>query len=692
MSQLNLRIQQKIDTTTNWDNSTLVLGLGEIGIEQKTLGDGSITNLVKIGNGSDLWKDLPYAQAIAADVAPWAKAGTKPTYEAKEIVGLQDYINGEVQDTNTQYAFAIVEGTGAEAGNNVIVVSKKEVGEEAFTEYARIPVPFTDVSNKAEKTETISNIVNAANNGTLTISKADGTSSDLAIAGVVTVPTYDADARKLTLPYHKADGTTDSVVMDLGKDAVVTSGVYNNETKEIELTLSTGGVVKVPAVDLVDVYTGGTSNSIATTVSADNVITSEVRISSNANNALTVRTVDGEEGLFVEATEFGEASATEAGMMSAEDKAKLDGIEAGSQANVIEVVKVNGTALEVDATDKSVNVVLPEAAEGQAGLLSAEDKAKLDSIEADADVNVLEGVQLNGVDVNIDANKKANIVIAEATATAAGLMSAADKAKIDGLDGDLNGKVGSVTAADNTIEIGGTAIDPTVAVKVSAAEGNQLEVKEDGLYVDVPVVPEYSVVKAETAEEGYISTYHLQKDGVNVGASINIPKDFLVKSGSIEEVAENDVPYVGAVIGDKYLDFVVNVKNGAAEAEEHIYLPVNELVDVYTAGNGIEISAANVVSAKVVAENGLSVDENGIKLGLASADAAGAMSSADFTKLAGIEEGAEVNAIEAVKVGGTEVAINENREVDITEIPINLLKNVEGYTLVLNCGTATEVI
>lgn len=46
------------------------------------------------------------------------------------------------------------------------------------------------------------------------------------------------------------------------------------------------------------------------------------------------------------------------GLESAADKAKLDGIEAGAEVNIIEVVKAAGTALTVDSTDRSVNVTL----------------------------------------------------------------------------------------------------------------------------------------------------------------------------------------------------------------------------------------------------------------------------------------------------------------------------------------------
>lgn len=154
-------------------------------------------------------------------------------------------------------------------------------------------------------------------------------------------------------------------------------------------------------------------------------------------------------------------------------------------------------------------------------------------------------------------------------------------------------------------------------------------------------VPEYTVVKQGTAESGYLSTYYLTKDGAQVGEKINIPKDFLVNSADILEVEEENQPYDGAQVGDLYIDFVINSK-GADDTATHIYLPVNELVDAYTGGNGIEVSPQNVISAKIDSANanGLGVTEAGFKLDVATTSTAGAMSAADKAKLDGIAEGA----------------------------------------------------
>lgn len=53
-----------------------------------------------------------------------------------------------------------------------------------------------------------------------------------------------------------------------------------------------------------------------------------------------------------------EASSTKAGLMSAADKAKLDTVEENSQENIIEIVKVNGTAQTVD-DKKTIDITMP---------------------------------------------------------------------------------------------------------------------------------------------------------------------------------------------------------------------------------------------------------------------------------------------------------------------------------------------
>lgn len=228
-------------------------------------------------------------------------------------------------------------------------------------------------------------------------------------------------------------------------------------------------------------------------------------------------------------------------------------------------------------------------------------------------------------------------------------QSAADEAAAaaEAAEALADAKVSSVTAGQG-IAVTGAVKTPTVAVKLDPAAGNIASLSDAGLMVTAPTVtiPEYSIVKLGTATSGYIATYQLQKDGAAAGVNIDIPKDYLVKSASIKTSIGDGDPS-GFPAGTKYIDFVINTHDTVAGTgtESHIYLNVQDLVDAYTAGNGINISDSNEVSAKVVAANGLSVDTDGIKIGAASGTAAGAMSSADFTKLGGIDDGATANTI-----------------------------------------------
>ena len=244
--------------------------------------------------------------------------------------------------------------------------------------------------------------------------------------------------------------------------------------------------------------------------------------------------------------------------------------------------------------------------------------------------------------VDGDTSDKNTVFGVKALAT----QASADAAAAEAL---ANEKVASVGAtANGGIEIGGTATEPTVGIKLDPASGNAATLGAAGLMVTIPevTVPEYTIKKLATATTGYLASYQLEKDGAKAGEVINIPKDYLVKSAEIKTSTGTADPSK-LPEGSKYIDFVINTYDTASDTgtESHIYLDVQSLVDVYTAGNGIEISEANAISAKVVAANGLSVGATGIAMALVSADTNGAMSSTQFTKLAGIDEGATKNTI-----------------------------------------------
>ena len=177
-----------------------------------------------------------------------------------------------------------------------------------------------------------------------------------------------------------------------------------------------------------------------------------------------------------------------------------------------------------------------------------------------------EGVE-GGLQDAIDAiNDAENGILKQAKDYTDGKDDAIAEAKKAGTDAmeEAGKKVASVTAADNSVTIGGTTTAPTVAAKLSADADNALELAEDGLKVVIPAAAEYSIVKAADSGE-YAAVYNLTKDGTVVGTSINIPKDMVVKSGS--------------VVGDE----IVLVLNDEANTE--IKIAVGSLIEYVTSGS-----------------------------------------------------------------------------------------------------------
>lgn len=103
-----------------------------------------------------------------------------------------------------------------------------------------------------------------------------------------------------------------------------------------------------------------------------------------------------------------------------------------------------------------------------------------------------------------------------------------------------------------------------------------------------------------------------------------------------------------------------------------------EPAHIYTAGNGIDINASDVVSVKIDSTNasGLSADSSGLKLGTASQSTAGAMSSTDKTKLDGISTGS--NKVEDSNTNGN-IKI-DNVETNVYTLPSTVLDAGDTFT------------
>lgn len=297
----------------------------------------------------------------------------------------------------------------------------------------------------------------------------------------------------------------------------------------------------------------------------------------------------------------------------------------------------------VDVNGNGKTVTLGHSLSGAtAGTYGASNAVAQVTVDAAGHVTEVRNMEITPAAIGADVAGAADTVLGVSGDTS-------DKNTVYGAKALANEKVASVRATANKgIEIAGTATNPTVGIKLSTASGNAASLSADGLMVTIPevTVPEYTITKLSTATSGYLSSYQLQKDNVGIGDVINIPKDYLVKSAEVKtSTGTGDAS--GLPAGTKYIDFTINTYDSASGSgtTSHIYLNVEDLVDVYTPGNGIDISDANVISAKVVAGNGLSVDSSGIKMAVASASANGAMTSDMVTKLNGIDTGATANTI-----------------------------------------------
>ena len=164
---LNTRIALRYDTYENWMKSTVILKKGEVAIATIPTGDTSGSSqhlpavLMKVGDGDHTFKDLKWTQAVAADVPTWAKQANKPSYEANEIEGIEDYINQTITDTDTQYT--LVKGTNDYEWK----LMSRAKGEEAYTNLvATLTIPdktadITALQNLVGDTKVSTQITNA---------------------------------------------------------------------------------------------------------------------------------------------------------------------------------------------------------------------------------------------------------------------------------------------------------------------------------------------------------------------------------------------------------------------------------------------------------------------------------------------------------------------------------------------------
>lgn len=395
---LKTRIQLKGDSYKNWIDNDPVLLNNEIAIVPITAEDNAPVNkpgvYFKVGNGTSKFSELEFTSGIAGDVYEWAKAANKPTYTASEIEGIEDFISGQVKDTNTKYQ--IIQDTenkrkftlqskelGSDIWSDVTVVTIPETAHTLVEGTANGTVKFdgTDVPvhglksaayqessafDAAGAAATVKTEIVGADEDASTANTIKGTKKyvDEQIAAIpeVTVPEYtivksDTPSSGAFATYElKKNGTLAGAKIDIPKDYLVKSANIKTATGDSDPSGFPDGTKYIDFVvnsveglgneshiylnvnDLVDTYKVGDGLSIDESNNILLVLDESTGIS-NANGKLHLVP----------------ATTTTPGSMSAADKTKLDGLhKIATSGNVNDLVQTEGDILILDCGNATV--------------------------------------------------------------------------------------------------------------------------------------------------------------------------------------------------------------------------------------------------------------------------------------------------------------------------------------------------
>ena len=227
------------------------------------------------------------------------------------------------------------------------------------------------------------------------------------------------------------------------------------------------------------------------------------------------------------------------------------------KANLTEILNV---LIGDDETAGSVAKLLKDAIEALNG------SATIATL-ADGVVTIKAGVvETNGVIANSEG--AADIVLKKVATTAKAEDINVDGKKVETAEGIVGYELPAGTAQATAEHLASKIATVDAAVKA------------------LKTASEVTVEKLEAAEEGYIASYVVKQNNTKVGATINIPKDYLVKNAELKTCTVADTPVAGYKVGDKYMDFTINTAEGSGN-ESHIYINVNELFDAYTSGSEV---------------------------------------------------------------------------------------------------------
>lgn len=263
----------------------------------------------------------------------------------------------------------------------------------------------------------------------------------------------------------------------------------------------------------------GTSDALPDTMVTDvsTVTRTDTRLSFKVKTS-TKDKANNQYGEEVEATKnLLPVTQTLAGVMSAADKVKLDGLDpnsltdlsAASDANKVTVTVTKDNGLNADTTE---TLDLPQVSATKAGTMTAKDKVELDRIST---ANfALGAVTPNETTVGIAATKTVvedgtveqnPITLPASTTEKAGVQTAADKKLFDSIPDNI-----IILSGDKPVEVGQQSSHVTLTHNFSSK-------KEEGIYTHEPEDYKTTYIPAATTEKAGVMT---AQDKVNLDETL----------------------------------------------------------------------------------------------------------------------------------------------------------------------------
>lgn len=503
---LETRILLRYATYSQWMNSDVILMPGEAAVaafpNKKTIAGSNDEPAntppalgIKIGDGRHYFYELPWVQAIAADVYTWAKSNTKPTYAAYEIQGLAAYIqqyassSGAGDGTVAPRIYQITRGTGEHINKYYLQYKESTEEDEWITDLAH----YIDVDDFVKLVRWIGNDVdNFASLGNRT---EDHIQYDLARLSYTDSQQGNYVVTAVAQTNGKIAVTKRELTIDniSGTISVARGGTGKTELREGEVLIGNGAnpVLQIP----IDTQVAA-NNNLVRNYAIKAYVDSAVAGLEGAMHFIGDATVEPRGGTDPRVAEYNFANAKPGDVVLWEQKEyvwtgavwRLLGDE-GSYA-----VKGSIKDADIDAEadiqqSKILNLVetLAEKVDKEEGkVLSSndytnEDKIKLANIEERAQVNIIEHILLNGTEAqprtvnNVDKTVELNI----------SEFDSESREKLASIE------EGAQVNTINSLSLNGTALEPDLNHNVDIAineftdeEKHKLEQIEEGAQVN----------------------------------------------------------------------------------------------------------------------------------------------------------------------------------------------------------------